>query len=125
MATHPSSRRWQDQLMVVIGVRLFMSPWALGYPGYSPPAQNAYIAGAIIALVAAFDLVKTTVWAVLLNIVPGMWVAASPWLVGVVRYPAMTWSLVVAGLATIVLGVQELRSDPALHRQWTRPGAAG
>jgi hypothetical protein len=120
---HLSSRRWQDQLMVVIGVWLFISPWVLGYPGGSPPAVNAYIAGAIIALSAAFDLVKTYIWAVLLNIVVGVWVAVSSWLVGVVRDPAMTWSLVIAGIATIVLAVWELRSDPELHSQWTRSGA--
>ena len=123
MAMHLSSRRWQDQLMIVIGVWLLVSPWALGYPSYSPPAQNACIAGAIIALLGALDMVKTHVWAVLPNIVVGMWVAVSPWLVGVVRDPAMTWSLVVTGAATIVLGVWELRSDPELHRQWTRSGA--
>ena len=123
MAMHPSSRHWQDQLMVVIGVWLFMSPWALGYPSYSPPVINANIAGAIIALLAAFDLVKTYVWAVLLNIVVGVWVAVSPWLVGVVRDPAMTWSLVLTGIATIVLGVWELRTDPELHQQWTRSSA--
>jgi SPW repeat len=122
MAIHPSSRHWQDQLMVVIGVWLFMSPWALGYPSYSPPAINAYIAGTIIALLAAFDLVRTYVWAVLLNIVVGVWVAVSPWLVGVVRDPAMTWSLGLAGIATVVLGVWELRTDPELHQQWTRSG---
>ena len=125
MAMHPSSRRWQDQLMVVIGVWLFISPWALGYPFESPPALNAIIAGAIIALSGAFDLVKTDVWAVLLNIVVGAWVAVSAWLVGVVRDPAMTWSFVIAGIATIVLAVWELRSDPELHSQWTKSGAAG
>ena len=118
-----ASTRWQDQLMVVIGVWLFISPWALGYPDDSPPAINVFIAGAVIALSAAFDLVNTYVWAVLLNIVVGVWVAASSWLVGVVRDPAMTWSLVLAGIATVVLGVWELRSDPELHRQWTRSGA--
>lgn len=123
MAIHLSSKRWQDQLMVVIGVWLFVSPWVLGYPPDSPPAMNAYIAGAVIALLAAFDLVKTYVWAVLLNIIVGLWVAVSPWLVGTVRDPAMTWSLVIAGIATIVLGMWELRSDPELHRQWTKSGA--
>lgn len=120
MAMHLASRRWQDQLMVVIGAWLLVSPWVLGYPPDSPPARDTYIAGAIIALLAAFDLVKTYVWAVLLNIVMGVWVAVSPWLVGVVRDPAMTWSLVIAGVATVVLGVWELRTDPELHAQWTR-----
>jgi len=123
MAMHLSSKRWQDQLMVLIGVLLFISPWVLFYPPGSPPAVNAWITGAIIAVLAAFDLVKTYVWAVLLNIIVGIWAAISPWLVGVMRDPAMTWSLVIAGIATIVLGVWELRSDPELHQQWTRSGA--
>ena len=125
MAMHLSSRRWQDQVMVLVGVWLFISPWVYAYPAGSAPAINAYIAGAIIALLAAFDLYKTYVWAVLLNIVVGAWVAVSPWLVGTVRDPAMTWSLLIAGIATIVLGLWELRSDPELHSQWTNSGAPG
>ena len=124
MAMQPSSRRWQDQLMVVIGVWLLISPWVFVYPQDSIPAVNAWFSGVLISLLAAFDLVKTYVWAVLLNIVVGAWVAVSPWLVGVVRDPAMTASLVIAGVATVVLGVWELRSDPELHRQWTRSGVA-
>lgn len=125
MEMHLSSRRWQDQLMVLVGVLLFVSPWALGYPPDSPPAINAYVTGAIIAVLAAFDLVKTYVLAVLLNIVVGVWSALSPWLVDGARDPGMTWTLVAAGVATVVLGMWELRSDPELHRQWTRSGATG
>jgi hypothetical protein len=49
-------------------------------------------------------------------------VAISPWLGDVVRDPARSWSLVIAGVATVVPGVWELRSDPELRRQWTRSG---
>ena len=119
MAMHLSSRRWQDQLMVLIGVWLIVSPMAFAYPSDSAPAMNAFIAGAIMALLAAFDLYKTYVWAVLCNILVGVWVAVSPWLVDVTRDPAMSWSLAVAGVATVVLGLWELRSDPELHSKWT------
>jgi succinate dehydrogenase/fumarate reductase cytochrome b subunit len=119
MAMHLSSRRWQDQLMVLIGAWLIISPMAFAYPADSSPAMNAFIAGAIIALLAAFDLYKTYVWAVLCNILVGVWVAVSPWLVETTRDPAMSWSLVVAGVATVVLGLWELRSDPELHSKWT------
>jgi hypothetical protein len=125
MVMHLSSRRWQDQLMVLIGVWLFVLPWVYDYPGTSPSAVNAYVAGAIIALLAAFDLYETYVWAVVLNIVVGAWVALSPLLVGTLRDPAMSWSLLAAGIATIVLGWWELRSDPELHEQWTGSGATG
>lgn len=124
MAMHLSTRRWQDQLMVLIGVWLFVSPWVFAYPPGSPVAWNATLAGAIIGILAAFDLVKTYVWAVLFNIVVGAWAVVSPWLVGTLDDPAMTWSLVIAGIATIVLGLWELRTDPELYSQW-RSGAAG
>ena len=125
MALHLSTRRWQDQVILIIGLWLFVSPVVFGYPADSAPALNAHIAGIIMAVLAACDLYKTYVWAVVLNVIVGAWVAASPWLVGTVPDRSMTASLLVSGLATIVLGLWELRSDPELHRQWTRSGAAG
>lgn len=97
--------------------------YSLTHPG-SPEAWNASLAGALIGILAAFDLVKTYVWAVLFNIIVGAWVTVSPWMVGTLDDLAMTWSLVIAGIATIVLGLWELRSDPELYSQW-RSGATG
>jgi hypothetical protein len=119
MATHLSSKRWQDGLILLLGVWLFVSPWVMGYPSDSPAAVNAFVAGAILAALAAFDLYKTYVWAVLVNIVVGAWVAASPWVVDVVADGPMSMSMLVVGIATIVLGLWEMRSDPDLHQQWT------
>ena len=125
MALHYSAKRWQDQVILLIGVWLIVSPWAFNYPASSPPAINATIAGIIMAVLAAFDLYKTYVWAVLLNVVVGAWVAVSPWLLDIIPDRTMTTSLLVSGLATVVLGLWELRSDPELHSQWTKSGATG
>ena len=118
MAMHLSTRRWQDQVILLLGIWLFVSPWAMGYPSDSTPATNAYMAGALMAVLAAFDLYKTYVWAVVVNIVVGAWVAVSPWLVGVVTDRAMSASMLIVGLATVVLGLWEMRTDPDLHQQW-------
>ncbi len=125
MALHYSAKRWQDQVILLIGVWLIVSPWVFNYPASSLPAINAYIAGIIMAVLAAFDLYKTYVWAVLLNVVVGAWVAVSPWLLDIIPDRTMTTSLLVSGLATVVLGLWELRSDPELHSQWTKSGATG
>ena len=129
MALHYSTKRWQDQLILLIGLWLIASPWALGYPTDSPPASNAIIAGIIMAAMAAFDLYKTYVWAVVLNLVVGAWVAISPWIIDAMRVVlqdgAMLASLVASGVATVVLGLWELRSDPELHQQWRGTGTAG
>jgi ABC-type enterobactin transport system permease subunit len=124
LALHYSTRRWQDQVILLLGIWLFVSPFVFGYPIGSPAATNAFIAGAIMGGLAAFDLYKTYVWAVLLNIAVGVWTGVSAWLVGVVHDRVMTASLLVVGIATIVLGLWELRTDPELHSQWVGTGTA-
>jgi predicted MFS family arabinose efflux permease len=117
MAIH-FSKRWQDQVILLLGVWLFISPWVLGYPSDSPIAMNAYIAGAVIAALAAFDLYKTYAWAVMINLLAGLWVAVSPWVPAVAERGAMMGNNVIVGAAVVLLALWELRSDPDLHRQW-------
>lgn len=125
MALHLSSKRWQDQVILLIGVWLFASPWVFGYDSSSASATNAYATGLVMAVLAVFDLYKTYMWAVLLNVVVGIWTAVSPWLIEITYDRAMTASLLLSGMATVVLGLWELRSDPELHRQWTKSRVAG
>ncbi len=115
---HLSARRWQDQLIVLLGLWLFISPVALDYAPGSAEAINAYVAGGVMTLLAAFDLYKTYVWAVLLNLAIGIWVAVSPWALQVAGVGSITTNFVLSGLAVVVLALWELRSDPELHRQW-------
>lgn len=119
-----SAKRWQDGVILLLGIWLVVSPWVFAYPTTSAPALNAVIAGTIMAISAAFDLYKTYIWAVLLNVVIGVWVAVSPWLVQTMTDRAMSTNLLVVGVATVVLGLWELRSDPELHRQWKGTGTA-
>ncbi len=119
MAFHLSNR-WQDQVILLLGVWLFVSPWVLGYPTDLPIAINAYIAGAVIACLAAFDLYKTYAWAVIINLLVGLWVLVSPWVPLLADRSAMMRNSVVVGIAVAVLALWELRSDPDLHRQLAR-----
>lgn len=118
-----STRRWQDQLILLLGIWLFVSPMALGYAGSSPVAINGFIAGLIMAALAIFDLYKTYIWAVLLNLIVGIWTAVSPWLINV-QDRRMTASLLIVGVATVVLALWEMRTDPELHAQWVGTGTA-
>ena len=124
MAMHLKARRWQDQVILLLGIWLFVSPWVFGYASDAPQAVNAMIAGAVIALLAAFDLYKTYVWAVVINLLAGLWVAVSPWVPAMADRGAMMSNAVIVGIAVVVLALWELRSDPELHRQWagTRTG---
>lgn len=118
MALHFSTKRWQDQVILLLGLWLFISPWVLDYQAESPIALNAYLAGAVIALLAVFDLYKTYAWAVVVNLLAGVWVAVSPWVEAFADRNAMMTNCVIVGAAVAILALWELRSDPDLHRQW-------
>lgn len=125
MAMHLSSRRWQDQVTLLLGIWLVISPFALGYPASSAQAINAYVSGVVIALLAAFDLYKTYVWAVVLNMLIGLWVAISPWVPVTADRSALMSNNVIVGVAVLLLALWELRSDPELHSQWASGRPAG
>ena len=123
MATtsNTSARRWQDQLILLLGLWFFITPWVFGYPIPSPQAWTAFISGAVIALLAAFDLYKTYFWAVTINLLLGIWVAVSPWVLGLSGDVELTWNSLIDGVAVAVLALWEMRTDPELVKQW--PGA--
>lgn len=124
MAANVAVKRWQDQLILLLGLWLFITPWVFQYPIPSSVAWNAFISGAVIAALAAYDLFKTYFWAVVINLVLGVWVAVSPWVLqaATLRSQELMWNDVVVGLAVAVLAVWEMRTDPELRTHW--PGAA-
>lgn len=119
-----TKKRWQDQLILLLGLWLFITPWVFQYPIPSALAWNAFISGAVIAILAAFDLYKTYFWAVVLNLLLGVWVAVSPWVLQAAeqRAQGLMWNDVIVGLAVAVLALWEMRTDPELRTHW--PGAA-
>jgi hypothetical protein len=129
MATNPSGntiaknayRRWQDQLILLLGLWLFITPWVFSYPIPSIQAWNAFISGAVMAILAAFDLYKTYFWAVVVNLLVGIWVAVSPWVLKVADQRELMWNELIVGLAVVVLALWEMRTDPELQKHW--PGA--
>lgn len=117
MAINFTKHRWQDQVILLLGLWLFISPWVLGYASGAPISLNASATGALIALMAAFDLFKTYAWAVVVSLLAGVWAVASPWVPALADSGALMASNVIAGAAVVVLALWELRSDPDLYRQ--------
>ncbi|MCG2585466.1 SPW repeat protein [Massilia sp. TS11] len=118
MAIHFSTKRWQDQVILLLGLWLFVSPWAMNIAADSPLAMNAHVSGLLMAILAAFDLYSTYLWAVLLNMAVGVWTALSPWALRTTDNQAMVANAVIVGVAVVVLGLWELQSDPELHQKW-------
>ena len=122
MASNFKLKRWQDQVILLLGLWLLVSPWAFSYPEGSPQMLNAFASGLVIAVLAAFDLYKTYFWAVVVNLLVGVWVAVSPWVLRIAEQRVVLWNELLVGIAVVVLALWELRTDPELHKHW--PGAA-
>ncbi|SIQ94214.1 SPW repeat-containing protein [Janthinobacterium sp. TND4EL3] len=122
MATNFKLKRWQDQVILLLGLWLIVSPWAFSYPEGSPQMLNALLSGLVIAVLAAFDLYKTYFWAVVVNLLVGVWVAVSPWVLRLADQRVVMWNELIVGIAVVILALWELRTDPELHKHW--PGAA-
>lgn len=119
--TRSMAQRWQDQVILLLGLWLFVTPWVFSYAIPSTASWNAFIAGAVIVLLAAFDLYRTYFWAVVLNLLVGVWVAVSPWVLQLAGMRQIVWNELIVGIAVAVLALWEMRTDPELQKHW--PGA--
>lgn len=123
------SNHWQDWVNLILGIWLFISPWVLdfapgrpiGTAGNAPPngvvayvvsaaAWNAWIFGVIVAVISIAALIQLQRWAEWLNLLIGIWIAVSPWVLGFAgRYTsAAMWDLLVVGVLIFALAAWDL-----------------
>jgi SPW repeat-containing protein len=95
-----------DVANLILGAFLFVSPWIFGF-GAGRASENAYIAGIVIAILAIAALAAFAVWEEWLNLIVGLWVLISPWVLGFQGTTAMTVAVIV-GAAVAVLAAIEL-----------------
>ena len=102
-----TNARYCDVANLILGAFLFLSPWIFGFGG-TRAAENANIAGIVIAALAIAALATFAVWEEWLNLVVGLWTLVSPWLLGFqANTKAMTISVLV-GAAVAILAAIEL-----------------
>jgi hypothetical protein len=95
-----------DVLNLILGAFLFASPWIFGFTS-GPAATNAYICGVIIAALSIAALAAFAIWEEWLNVVVGLWVLVSPWVLGFAGTTAATVQVIV-GIIVAVLAAIEL-----------------
>lgn len=103
-----SAKRWRDIVNLVLGAWLFISPLVLAAPPIHTVAWNAYLMGAIIVIAAICALAAFQPWEEWLNLVVGVWLLVSPWVMGVPVAGALVWSNVVVGVVVGVLAAWTL-----------------
>jgi hypothetical protein len=87
---------------------LFISPWLFGFSAEPVAAWHAWISAVLIAAVAGFALSQLSPWEEWVNVIVGLWVAASPWLLGFAGVASAMWTHLVIGLVVALLAGYEL-----------------
>jgi hypothetical protein len=95
-----------DVANLILGAILFVSPWIFGFDA-GRAADNANIAGIVIAALAIAALAAFAVWEEWLNLIVGFWTLVSPWVLGFQGTTAMRVHIVI-GVAVAILAAIEI-----------------
>lgn len=91
-------RKPQDWINLVLAVCLFISPWVLGFVGTTAAAWNAWLVAIILGALAIAALSVFAEWEEWINLVAGLWLIVSPWLLGFAANMNAMWTHVVIGI---------------------------
>jgi hypothetical protein len=74
--------RWYDLVNLIVGLWVLVSPWVVSETAEAHIASSKHIAGALTVLLAGYALVRSVEVAEYGLIAVGLWLIASPWILG-------------------------------------------
>jgi hypothetical protein len=95
-------------LNAALGVILLVSPWLIGFEAEGMATWTAIIGGTVIAAMALAAFLRLLEWEEWINLVAGLCVAASPWLIGFTAVARATWTHIIIGVLVALLAAFEL-----------------
>ncbi|MCS7100478.1 MAG: SPW repeat protein [Burkholderiaceae bacterium] len=111
-------KHWQDPVNLVLGVWMIVSPWLLSYAGEAVPTWNAAVLGILIGAAAIWAMFRVFAWQQWANVVFGLWLIASPWILGFAGVTAALYNAVIVGLIVAVLALWALGTDRDIGGWW-------
>ena len=100
-----SNAKLCDVANLILGVILLASPWMFSFPG-GAASPNAVISGIVIAAISIAALAAFTVWEEWLNLIVGVWVCVSPWVLGFAGTAAMQVHIVIGVIVAILAALE-------------------
>jgi hypothetical protein len=107
----PGKTHWRPEAVLdlyncVLASFLFVSPWLFGYASIDARI-DVWASGALIVLVSFASFVAFSDWQEWFNLLLGIWLVASPWVLGFAHTRAMHFSIGI-GSAVAFLAALEL-----------------
>ncbi len=113
-------KHWQDVVSAVFGVWLIVSAWALGFAGETAPMANAVIVGILLLGVALGAIFTPKAWEEWVELVLGLWLVASPWLLSFSAMREPRANAVIVGLIVAILALWVLLTDKDYGGWWRK-----
>ena|SRR5689334_18770386 len=98
-------KRWQDWVMLILGIWMFFSPWILSYSPDTRAAGNAYVLGILVVVFAIWALSQPRKWEEWINLILGIWLIISPFVLRFSGDHTATTNHVVLG---VLIGIDAL-----------------
>jgi hypothetical protein len=109
--------QWPNWLNLLLAIWLFISPWAIGFasgaggaeavtlPNAGAAAWNAWVIAVIVAALSLAAIAKLAVWEDWVNLVLGVWLFFSPWILGYAALGGAMWNSLVVGFLIGLLAI--------------------
>jgi len=106
-----TKQRWQDWVNLIAGIWLFITPWLFGYShmGFS---WDAFVMGAVVIVSSVWALSDQRRWEEWVDLIIGVWIFFSPWILGFSTISAALWNMLAVGAVVFVLSVWGLNIAP-------------
>ncbi len=102
-----------DVINLLLAIWLFLSPWLVGFSGLTPAAWAAWLSAIAVAAFAIAALSALAEWEEWINLILGVWLLVSPWLLRISNEHSPTITLSLTG---VVIGVIAAIEIWLLHR---------
>jgi hypothetical protein len=112
--------QWEDWAGIAVGLWMLASPWVLGYTDHNAATMNALLLGTVLIVVELLNLDQHQSAEEWIDIAAGLWLLASPFVVGFTSTSTATLNALAVGALTILLAVLALSPLDEKIRLWWR-----
>lgn len=110
---------WASGLNVLAGIWLIISPWVLGFGNQPAAIWNTVILGIVVLLFALGAMSSFFSGPSWWNVVFGIWLIISPWVLGFAHLSTATTNAIVLGIIVGFLGLVAASAKAAPGRRTT------
>lgn len=112
---------WPHLANLLIGLWLIVAPLVLGFGSYFAAASTFVCFGLMIAMFAAYALIRPETWEEGINLVLGLCLAASPWFFAFTTERALVTHALIAGAAVMAIAVWSIMRNMPGDHWWHHP----